>query len=95
MEAVCIRSAARVSCASVRRGYSMPSMGLASTKRPTEQGRPIMRASFMPRRDIFCTLDLSLRATLADMAGTRLMARAMVSTPGMLVSVVTLERSRE
>ena len=95
MEAVCIRSAAKSSCASVSTGYSMASMGRASTNRPTAQGRPIIRASLSPRQDMLITLSLSLRATAEDMAGTRLMARAIVSTPGIFTRVVTLVRSNE
>ena len=38
---------------------------------------------------------LSRRAIAAEIAGTRLIASAMVSTPGMLVSVATLVRRSE
>ena len=95
MEEVCIRSTAKVSSPSVKLGYSMARMGEASTNRPTAQGRPMIRASLSPSRAVSCTPAWSRLALKAEMTGTRLMARAMVSTPGILVRVATLVRMRE
>ena len=54
-----------------------------------------MSASFNPIREALRMPALSRRAMAAEIAGTRLIASAMVSTPGMLVSVATLVRRSE
>ena len=64
-------------------------IGCASTKSPTAHGMPIISASLSPSLAVAFTPSRSRMAFLADIAGTRLIASAIVSTPGMFISVVT------
>ena len=59
------------------------------TNRPTAQGAPMSIASLMPVLLAFLTVLRSLRAQASEMAGTKLMESASVSTAGILVRVVT------